>query len=242
MHPAYAIATPLNDILRGLNSKHHAHAFNLNMSVEQSSASEYSVVLKDHEAVPISPDQLLRIQTPHSDDLFQHEIVTHEAPTNLDITFSGVTMVYFGPVPFSLSSQQNWYWIDPISAAIQNGSQDVSGFKFSPKPNINFSENGPFSFLTGVAISKNPSLRLTSPRVDYEAIASSIPTLSNAQLKFLGVPLGDRGSSSQYTVSAIANHETRSVDINLSPAPSLMDDSLDSTAFVLGVQTDYPAS
>jgi hypothetical protein len=41
--------------------------------------------------------------------------------------------------------------------AKKNKDQDISGYKFSPKPGFEFGPKGPFGLLNGVAISNYPN-------------------------------------------------------------------------------------
>ncbi|MGE0684422.1 MAG: lamin tail domain-containing protein [Candidatus Binatia bacterium] len=240
MVPAYAVATPLQHILDGLNSTDSAKAFAFKMSVVRSSSTEYAVTTKGHRAVNVPAADFLSVLTDRNADLFQDKIATGSHPTGVDVAFTGVTMVYYSLVVFSMASLKNWYWITPITNAIKNGSQNISGFKFSPDPQIDFTKLGPFGFLNGVAISKNASLTLTSKGANYKTIAQAVQATPSANLKFLGMPLGPIGTSSEYTASVVTNDADSSVQVNFKPSMAGVGDSMDSTAFVLGVQTNFP--
>ncbi|MCU7905800.1 MAG: lamin tail domain-containing protein [Candidatus Thiodiazotropha sp. (ex Epidulcina cf. delphinae)] len=243
MRPAYDVSTPLEDILDGLNSTDKTKAFTLKMSIVRSSPTEYSVDMNDGRTDKVPIVDFLSIETDDGADLFQDKIVTGSDPAEIDATFMGVTTVYFGPVYFSKAAMENWYWISPIKDAMKNDGKDVSGFKFSPNPQIDFTKSGAFAFLTGVVISKKVSLTITSKSANYKTIAHTIQALPSANLKFLGMPMGSAtGDSSKHKAIVTTNDEDASVVINFEPSSELVGDSLESTAFVLGVQTNYPTA
>jgi hypothetical protein len=196
--------------------------------------------MKGHSPVKVPAADILSVAPAPSADLFQD--ATGSNPTGVDVTFTGVTLVNFGPVYFEKSPPRNWFWMKPIRDAISNGDSDVSGFKFAPKPQIDFTRAGPFGFLTGVAISKNVSLAIASKGVkNYKTIAQTVDANRSASLKFLGMPLGALGTSSEHDASVATNDADASIQVNFKPSAVLAGDSMDSTAFVLGVRTEFPA-
>ena len=132
--------------------------------------------------------------------------------------------------------------MEPILEAIKNGDQDVSGFKFSPKPNIDFGSSGPFALMQGVAIANYPTITITVKSSDYKSIATTMQETTKLTLSFLGIPLGS-ATESQYQHHVTTDESHGSVTITLSPPPNLVaGTSLDSQGWILGVQTDYPAA
>jgi len=243
MRPAYVVSTPLEDILDGLNSTDKDRILTFKMSVVRSSLTECLVGMNSsvQDRVPIA--DFLNILTDDGKDLFSDKILTSPEPAEIEVTFMGLTTVYFGPAEFSQTTQKGWYWISPIKNAIENEGKDVSGFKFSPKPQIDFTKCGPFAFLTGVTISKKATLMIKSKSTLYDDIANTIKQLPSAQLKFLGMPVGaDVVESGGHEINVTKHDEDESVAINLNPSQQILRDSLESTAFVLCVHTHYPLS
>ena len=242
MHPAYTITTPLQDILDSLNCTDKSNTVTLKRSVTRRSSTEYSVAMKGSNPVNLTAADFLSFRTDRDTELFQDKIIIDSNPTEVEITYRGVTIIYYGPVAFSMTSSKNWYWITPIRDAIKNNDSDVSGFKFSPEPQISFNKSRSFGFLTGVAISKNPSPTFTKKCANYRAIAQAVDKIPSGSLKFLGRPLVAMGMSPNYTPSAVVNDADSSVQVNFEPSAAAAKDSMDSTAFVLGVQSEFPAS
>lgn len=158
------------------------------------------------------------------------------------MTFPGLTAVNFGPTAFDISTGLGWFWMEPILDAIKNGSSDVSGFKFSPVPQIDFSANGPFGFLTGVAISTYPSIEITVTSSNYQSIATTFQQTTSFSVSFLGIPLGS-GSESTYSHSVSTNSSNSSVTITMNPSvETVSGNAVNSVGWVLGVETSYPAA
>ncbi len=240
--PAYAVATPLPQILRDLNATPDAAAPRLKMSVGRSFAADYSVAINGGRSIDIAAADFLTIATDRSSNLFHDAIVDRSKSTEVEVAFNGTATVYFGPVAFSMPLLKNWFWTDPIEQAVKNAGQDVSGFKFSPVPQIDFSPSGPFGLVTGVVISRNPSLSISAESGNYKAIAQDMESAQSVRLKFLGRPMGSRGEDSDYTISTKIDATASTVKLDFEQSPTASEDTMDSTAFVLGVQTSFPAA
>ncbi|MES9852567.1 MAG: hypothetical protein ABW170_12145 [Candidatus Thiodiazotropha sp. L084R] len=241
--PAYRVSTPLKNILESLNSTDKSRIVTLKMSVARASQNEYSVEMNGGMIETIPMADYLSIDMDDGVDLFQSMLAADSDSAKVDATFNGVTTVHFGPANFSKAIPLNWYWISPIKDALKNGEKDISGFKFSPCPQIDFSKTGPFAFLTGVVISKRVSLKITSKCINYKTIARNIKALGNVHLNFLGMPMGTViDGTSKHQATASTNDSDSSVSIHFEPPLEVTGDSIESTAFVLGVQTEYPTS
>jgi hypothetical protein len=244
LRPAYFVSTPLEDILHGLNSTDQSNTVKYKMSVLRDSSTQCSVSLTSFGApdrVPIS--DFLTIETGDGQDLFKDYIVDGSEPAQIELTFMGVTTVNFGPVDFSMTDTKHWYWISPINQAIANEGKDISGFKFLPKPQIEFARTGPFGFLTGVTIAKKASLTISSKSGNRKQIADAIKASPSVRLKFLKTPISTGVTDSpKYDIALSTLSRDACVVVNLNPSSEHAADSLDSTAFVLCVQTRYPSA
>lgn len=241
-HPAYRIATQLSDILNGLKAT--KNAISLKLSVSRFSESQFSVSIGGGTSFYVPILDLFTLSVDAEARYFSERIATSSNTTEIELTFTGVTLVNYGPVAYDLSTpNQYWYWIKPIKDAIKNGDSDVSGFKFSPQPQIDFSESGAFGFVTGVAISNYPSVQITVKSSDYESIEKTFEQKVKVGLSFLGIPLGIQGSESTYSHNLSIDRSNQTVTITLEPPKELIaGNSLDSVGWVLGVQTEYPAA
>jgi hypothetical protein len=243
MRPAYFVSTPLSEILESLNSNDLSKTLSYEMSAERCSSTECSVITNSGAADRVPIVDFLSIETDEGIDLFKDHILKGHMETKICLTFLGVTKVNFGPSAFLKAGFKHWYWIKPIHDAIANEGKDVSGFKFSPKPQIEFAKAGPFGFLTGVTISKRVSLTLTCRCKDYKAIAKAVEGAPTAYLKFLSMPISDAVSgSSRHEVNVSTIDKDSTVIINLIPSSDNLSDSMDSSAFVICAQLNYPAA
>jgi hypothetical protein len=240
MVPAYEVNTQLSDILNGL--KNSAQAINMNMKIERSNESEYSVEVEGGTHFTIPVFSLLSLNVGGNAHYFESDVATSENATTVKITFPGVTHISFGPALFDMSTRRNWFWMKPIRDAIKNGNSDVSGFKFSPDPQIDFTKNGPFAYLMGVAISNYPSMEITVTSANYERIQQTFQQSASVGVSFLGIPLGIGGRESSFSNKVTTNASESKVTITLEPPKELVAGSaVDSVGWVLGVQPEFPA-
>ncbi len=241
-HPAYRISTQLADILNGLRAT--SNAISLKMSVSRFSESEFSVSVNGGAGFVVPILDLFTLSIGGEASYFSDQIATRSNQTEVEMTYTGVTLVNYGPVAYDLSNpNQYWYWTKPIVDAIRNGDSDVSGFKFSPQPQVDLSESGPFGYLTGVAIANYPSVRITVRSSEFASIEQTFQQTARVGLSFLGIPLGIQGSESTYSHDVSVDASNQSITITLNPPQELIaGNAVDSVGWVLGVQTEYPAA
>ena len=237
---AYKVNTALSDIINGLKSQ---NAVKLKMDVLRASESEFEVKIEGKAGFRIPVASLLGISVSGNASYFKSDIATSKNTVSVEMTFPGTTLVTFGPVPYDFATNQSWYWVDPIQKAIANGDKDVSGFKFAPKPSIDFSKYGPFSFLEGTAISNYPSMKIRVTSENYRRIQETFEQTVKVGVSFLGIPLGIGGSESTYSNKVSVNASSKEVVIELNPPKELVaGTNTDSVGWVLGVLPVYPAS
>lgn len=242
LHPAYAFAasSSVSAIENGLSGTSNVE---MSMSVDRSSASEFTVSLDGQTSFSIPVDDFITVNVSASASYFKDTIATSENTVSVDMQFSGVTLVNFGPLPFDPSTLQNWYWMAPITEAIANGSSDVTGFVFGVDPGTkDFSTSGPFGYLKGIAIANYPTVRIAVTSSEYEKINTVFQSQINVDVSFIGISLAS-GSASSYSNVTSVDHSSQTVTITLNPPPALIaGKATDSTAWILGVQTEYPAA
>lgn len=239
--PAYKVTTQLSDIKNGLANS--SQAASMSMQVRRSTQSEYQINVEGSTGFSIPVLNFFTLDVGGDARYFESEIATTDNETTVNMNFPGVTLVNFGPVPFDMSPPRNWFWMEPIREAIKNGSNDVSGFKFSPDPQIDFTDKGPFAYLMGTAISNYPSIEITVKSASYQRIQKTFEQSASVGISFLGIPLGIGGKESSYSNQVTTNSTDSTVTIKLSPPQELIAGSaVDSVGWVLGVQTDYPAA
>jgi len=239
-NPAYAVSTPLSQIINGLAAT--SNSIDLSMTVTRTSESELTVSINGETSFEIPVDDFLTVSVDASASYFSDSIATSSNSITVNMSFTGITLVNYGPVIFDLATGLNWYWMQPITEAIANGSSDVSGFVFSPEPGIDFSDVGPFGFTTGVAISNYPSIQITVTSESFQSIQTTIEQSVSVGVSFLGISLGG-GSESTYSHNATSNSSASTVTITLDPPPSMIAGTNESsTGWILGVETSYPGA
>lgn len=237
--PAFQVTTQLSDILNGL--KNTSQAADLELSISRETSDEFSVSVNGSTGFSIPILDLFTIGVGGNAKYFSDHIATTKNTISVSMKFTGVTLVNFGPLDYSMSTGLNWSWFSPINEAIRNTDKDVTGFKFSPNPNIDFSENGPFGLLNGVAISNYPNITIKVTSDEYESIAKSFEQSTSVKISFLGIPLAS-ASESTYSASTSVDSKSQEVTITLTPPQELIaGTSVDSMGWVLGVAADYPA-
>ena len=238
--PAYQVANQVADIQNALET---GPSVTTSMTVSRSSEDEFRVSVDGGAAIDIPVLSFLGVSVGGNASYFSDNIATSSATTTVTMSFPGVNLVNFGPVRFEMTgASSSWYWIDPIRHAVQNGVQDVSGFKFSPDPAIDFSEAGPFGYVMGVAISGYPTITITTETADYQKIQETFEQNASSEVSFLGIKLAS-ASESTYSNHVTVDEANSSVTITIAPPQELVAGTVNSAqAWVLGVQPNYPAA
>lgn len=238
-YPCYNITPSLGEVHNNLSATNNVIELTMDVSIQND--SEYSVSIEGGAAFSIPFADFFTLGVAGQSNYFHDQMVSNATSVSVKLTFTGVSMVNYAPAPYNESSNLYWYAIQPILDAIHN-PEDVSGFHFSPAPAMDFSENGSFGILQGVAISNYPSVEITVTTTNNQAIQTTLTQATSASLSFLGIPLGGT-SESTYTHSASSSSSDSSVTVSFSPpSESLAVLNVNSMAWVLGVQTYYPTA
>lgn len=236
-YPAYTVNTPLNQIINGLSG---TSSVQLEMEVNIASETEYSVSIDGKAGFTIPFLDFFTLGIKGSASYFHDEIVKQSSSVTVNMTFTGVTVVSYAPNAFNESTQQNWFIVQPILDAIKNNGNDVSGYHFSPNPGTEFGPTGSFGILQGLAISNYPSVEIVITSDNFQSIQTTFQQQVSTSLSFLGIPLAS-ASESTYSNSASSNESNSTVTITFDPPPNMVaGTSVQSTGWVLGVQTLYP--
>lgn len=239
-YPAYNVATPVSTILNGLSAVNNA--VTIKMTVNRFSTSEYRVTVAGRTGFLIPVASFFTLGSGTNTRYFEEQIAIEDNSVEIEMTFSGVTLVQYAPVSYNSATGKDWFFMNPIRQAIANGNADVTGFKFTRNPNIDFTKNGSFGLMQGVAISNYPSIKITAKGSNYEEISTTIRQSSGVRLSFLGIPLGG-GATSSYSHETTTERSEQSVTITMDPPQELIAGAtLDSEGWILGVQADFPAS
>jgi hypothetical protein len=240
-YPAYTITPALTSIINSLSDQ-NANQISITMSVSCASQSEYQVSIHGGGSFRIPMVDFFLLTCGGSASYFQDQIATSSNQVSIEMTFTGCNLVNFGPAPFNMSTGQYWAYFGPIQQAIKNGSSDVSGFKFAPNPGIDFSTNGPFGFVNGVAIANYPSIKITVTSSDYQSILTTFQQTTSTKVTFLGISLATAQETS-YSSQASQLGSSETITITLSPPQALVAGTTNtSVGWVLGAELNYPCA
>ena len=245
--PAYIVNPQVSDIENAMSPANaKSNVTDLEMTVSQSSQSEFSVSIKGGASFKIPVMEFITFGVGGSANYFHEEIVKSGNDTTVHMTFPGTNLVTFGPRPFRQSGEsQSWFWMDPVRDAIKNGfpAKDVSGFKFATQPGItDWSATGPFGYLAGVAIANYPTIKITVKSSNFQKIATDFKQGVNTSVSFLGIELAS-ASEATHSAKVDVNESDSTVTITLEPPKSLVaGNAVDSVGWILGAITEYPAS
>jgi hypothetical protein len=239
-YPAYSMNTPLSSIINSLQNT--SSTIVITMDVSLASESEYSVSIQGGTSFRIPFLDFFSLGVSGNASYFHDEIMKSSESVSITMTFTGPTIVNYAPLTFNQSSQQGWFFMAPILDAIKNQGKDISGYQFAPSPGIDFSNNGPFGLLQGVAIANYPSAKIVIKSSSYQSIQTTFQQTVSVGISFLGIPLGS-ATESTYSHSASSSSSDSTVTITLNPPPNMVaGTSVTSMGWILGAQTNYPAA
>ena len=238
--PSWTVTTPISDIMNGLSAP--GEPIKLSMTVVRKQEEETSVSLGGGAAFSIPIGSFFTLGIGGQARYFRDEMATATNTINVEMAYSGVTLVNYRPRAFDKSSGKGWFFLEAVREAVSMTGTDSSSYKFSPNPNIDFSKNGSFGLTEGVAIANYPSIKITITGSNAQEINQMFSQNADISMSFLGVPLAT-ASESSYSRKTEMSADQQSVVITLSPPPNLIGGTAeDSVAWVLGVVADYPAS
>jgi hypothetical protein len=239
--PAYTISPQLSDIINALSDL-STNKITLDMTVTRATQSEYKVSVSGGTSFSIPILSFFGVSAGGSASYFSDQIATTSNSVRVLMTFTGCNLINFGPLPYNQANGLGWAWFEPIRQAIQNGGKDVSGYKFSPQPQVDFSTAGPFGYADAVAISNYPSVEITVKSANYQSILQTFQQETHASVSFLGIPLAS-ATESTYSSSASQDASSSTVTIKLSPPQSLVAGNTNlSVGWVLGAVLSYPCA
>ncbi|WP_299617257.1 lamin tail domain-containing protein [uncultured Tenacibaculum sp.] len=238
-YPAWEVATPISDIINSLKS---SNKIELNTEVSRYDEEQFTVSVSGGTGFRIPILSFFTLGIGGNASYFQDEIAISENSISINMTYSGPTLVQYAPLAFEKSTNKNWFFMEPILDAIKNKDNDVSGFKFSPNPQIDFDRNGDFGLTSGVAIANYPSIVIKVTGSNYERIEKEFRQETKVKMSFLGIPLGS-ASQSTYKHSVKVDASSQSVTITLDPPAELVaGTNVDSMGWILGAITEFPGA
>lgn len=236
LYPSYKVATPLASIMNGL--KNTSTSFVVKSTIYSESNTDITVTIPSYEPYRTVADTYLKMVVGSDSNFFMDLLRQSNEPVALDFNFLGVTLVNFAPASYNQSVQDYWYWMNPLSESIKNGSKDVTGYSFATALNMNFQNDGPFGFLNGVVISSYPQIIITVKTKDSKKLIETIAESSDVKVGILN-NLNSEPTLPYRLTASESGEDTVTISCNYVEES---DPNLESRAFVLGVQVDFPAA
>jgi len=237
-HPAYQVNKAATEILNDL--KQDSNSISVDFEVKESSESKVKVEVNASTTVEVRWGWFFKIKVKANADYFKETIVKSSSSMKIKMTFPGISFVPFGPVEFEKSTLKGWYYQKAIKDAIKNTGKDVTGFRFSPDPNIDFSANGDFRHLTGVAISQQPTIEVTLKSSNSEHIKETLNGGGGVGITLLGLTI-DADGKNNYTSKVTDTGTSNEIKITFGPSKEINAvDNVDGRAWILGVQRSEP--
>ena len=237
--PAYVFSQQASDIINGL--KNLSNSVKLNTSMKKYSETDVEVSVGAKSYIALS-NWFFSLDVENDTNYYQQNIVSNSQTISIEMDFTGVTIAQYTPLQYDDATGLGWFDASPILESLKNGSSDVSGYKFQPNPEINFEEFGNFGLSTAVAIANYPTITIVITSDDYQSIYSRLDTSTNFAVS--SMCNGGVSGSTSYSKSSLQQDDTsKSITITMSPPQNLVaGTAVGSTAFVMGIHTEYPAS
>ena len=229
--PAFTILTPVADIVEGLTTTAPSRTARLKLTLTPQAGDGVSLSINDGQNVAIEGEKLLTLSDREGGQVYTSGLPAGGQQSTISAEFTGVTTVIFGPVSFSPTTYQHWFWTDPITEALRIGQSDETGFRFAPALPSGLSVGG-LSCLTGLLISNNPAITVVTNAQIAEHTANVINSGNVGDLCFIG-----RNISAHTPYSAMLGAEATSdgVALRLQPKSNFVP-STSSRAFVLAAK------
>ena len=242
IQPAFQVEESVNEIIRSLDSTDPAQTITIDFDVLQNAEDELEVIVDEQDRGLMPLSSFLNINTKDDHDLFLEHFSSDKHSTRVSITFKGVTIVHYGPIPYNSITRKYWYWSMPIQKAIANKNSKKTGYHFSIAPNTDFSKSGPFGYLSGVAISKNIEVKIHTQRPNVANISDELHKHDQLHLHFLNANIGATENLKAKNNLIKLNPDKQELDVTFQLDSANSNHRKDSTAFVLGVQSIYPGA
>jgi hypothetical protein len=236
----WAISDSIASITNDLQNT--GRTISIAMTTSQSSGNALEVNVQGQAGFSIG--SWLEFSTEASGSYDMSKTAGTSTDCSVSITYAGYSMIPAAPAAWQQATDVGFYFADPISQAVTNGTQDVTGFKFLNTPPYDLgalADGGNFGLLTNLLISNYPTISITYSHADYTTFAQSWNENVSGNLTLFGfIKLGSfsqgaYGSSfaqgsdnSSFTVTFSASPEVTSVPQNLK------------TAYVIGAAVANP--
>lgn len=232
----YSVNTSLASIQNDLQSTNKV--ITLQMSTSASTDNTLNVSVAGQTGVSVGSFLNFSATTKVNYDM--NKTAGTSSSANVEISYIGYSMVPVSPLAWQQATNVGWFYSDPIAQAIQNGTNDVTGYKFvasaGSKYNLAaFADGGTFGYLDYLLVSNVPTVKITYSNADYATFMENWSTQTTGNLSLFGcISLGSfSAGASGSTVTKGADNSTFTVTFGPS-AQVLSVPQMQQTAFVIG--------
>lgn len=234
--PAFDVTTRVEDIALGLKNTNANNTVNLNMVMSNFSDNTADVVVNNATYNGVDLGWLFDVGVGTDVNYYKETVVKSSSQITVSMQFTGVTLVEYGPTEFDLVNNKGWYDPTPILEAKKNGTNDVTGFKYSGGQDFT-----QFGFSTAVAIANYPTISVTIHSKDYDKLAKHFDAEQNYHVSSMCGGDTASGKVAYSKTDLTIDTANQSFTIKLgAPQGSTFETGLDARAFVMGIQTNFP--
>ncbi len=217
----------------------------INLSMTTSSASGSSLSVHVEAQAGFSVGSLLKFSVSGGATYDMNQVSGTSTDCSVSIAWNGYSMVPMQPTAWQQATNVGWYYGSPIVQAMNNGQQDVDGFKFVSAPPFNLGtldNGGTFGQFTNLLIANYPTITITYRNANFSSFQQSWKEHVSGNLTLFGfIQLGSfsQGAySSSYQQGA--DNSTFSVTFGASPEITSVP-QLQKTAFVIAGAVNTPS-
>jgi len=165
---------------------------------------------------------------------------------SVTISYTGWSLLPIQALAWQQANNTGWFYADPIAAAVQNGSQDVTGFKFVASTtnwNLNsFALGGNFGMLTNLLFANYPTIEIQYANADFNTFSQNWSEKWTGNLKLFDLISLGSFSQGAYGNSLKEGADNSSFTVSFSASPQVITvPTLQQQAFVLGCAVSNPA-
>jgi hypothetical protein len=236
----YRIGRSLSDIQNDLNNPQRVVTVNIEVSPGVGGKMSVSV----DGRVSSFAGSPVRFYLSGSFDYDVQKLAGTGDVSSMTIEYPGYTLVPIDSTAWQQASNIGWYCGEPIAQAVENGAEDVTGFKFLEPPGYNLAplaSGGNFGMLTGLVISNFPNVTINYENADFSAFQEAWTPPAPGNLTLFGFL--NLGSSRQgvYGTLCQPGRSNNEFTLRFSPQPVNVP-QLQQSAFVVGGCVRNPGS
>jgi hypothetical protein len=143
---------------------------------------------------------------------------------SVTMTYAGYSVVPAAAAAWQQATNHGFYYPDPVSQAVGNGSKDVTGFKFLNTPPYNLGpmlSGGNFGLLTNLLISNYPTIKITYSNANFSSFKQAWSEKVSGNLSLFGfIKLGSF-SQGAYGSSYAQGSDNSTFSVTFSASPEV---------------------